>query len=261
MTDTMIELDGVSKRFEKKLDIAEKIFNMIGGDLQEEIVHAVDAVDMQVKDGEVVGITGSLSELEEFDEAIAEQRVNKAFIEHVEKHRRYPKPEELVEAKRKQKEKLARMGKRRYMKMRKDLFSAADSGVTVAVTNEEIDKTTIVSKLQELLVLAVNNQDLALDKQGIVDTMMDMMGLPADRLYGSPINQMSPIDKFKKQVEDQQAIQQAREAVQQTKRPDQQMNALTGRTAPQQKFGPDTPRGVSKDTTTRTADNQTLIPA
>ena len=38
MTDTMIELDGVSKRFEKKLDIAEKIYNMIGGDLQEERV-------------------------------------------------------------------------------------------------------------------------------------------------------------------------------------------------------------------------------
>lgn len=58
MTDTMIELDGVSKRFEKKLDIAEKIYNMIGGDLREEIVHAVDAVDMQVKDGEVVGLVG-----------------------------------------------------------------------------------------------------------------------------------------------------------------------------------------------------------
>ncbi len=58
MTDTMIELDGVSKRFEKKLDVAEKIFNMVGGDLQEEIVHAVDAVDMQVKDGEVVGLVG-----------------------------------------------------------------------------------------------------------------------------------------------------------------------------------------------------------
>lgn len=58
MTDTMIELDGVSKRFEKKLDVAEKIYNMIGGDLQEEIVHAVDAVDMQVKDGEVVGLVG-----------------------------------------------------------------------------------------------------------------------------------------------------------------------------------------------------------
>jgi len=58
MTDTVIELDGVSKRFEKKLDIAEKIYNMIGGNLREEIVHAVDAVDMQVKDGEVVGLVG-----------------------------------------------------------------------------------------------------------------------------------------------------------------------------------------------------------
>lgn len=58
MTDTMIELDGVSKRFEKKLDVAEKIYNLIGGNLREEVVHAVDAVDMQVKDGEVVGLVG-----------------------------------------------------------------------------------------------------------------------------------------------------------------------------------------------------------
>lgn len=58
MTDTMIELDGVSKRFEKKLDVAEKIYNMMGGNLREEVVHAVDAVDMQVKDGEVVGLVG-----------------------------------------------------------------------------------------------------------------------------------------------------------------------------------------------------------
>ncbi len=58
MTDTMIELDGVSKRFEKKLDIAEKIYNLIGGNLREEVVHAVDAVNLQVKDGEVVGLVG-----------------------------------------------------------------------------------------------------------------------------------------------------------------------------------------------------------
>ncbi len=58
MTDTVIELDGVSKRFEKKLDIAEKIYNLIGGDLREEIVHAVDSVNLQVNDGEVVGLVG-----------------------------------------------------------------------------------------------------------------------------------------------------------------------------------------------------------
>lgn len=58
MTDTVIELNGVSKRFEKKLDVAEKIYNMMGGNLREEVVHAVDAVDMQVKDGEVVGLVG-----------------------------------------------------------------------------------------------------------------------------------------------------------------------------------------------------------
>ena len=58
MSAPLIELDGVSKRFEKKLDLAEKIFNMLGGDLREQVVHAVDKVNLSVADGEVVGLVG-----------------------------------------------------------------------------------------------------------------------------------------------------------------------------------------------------------
>ena len=58
MSAPLIELDGVSKRFEKKLDLAEKIFNALGGDLHEQVVHAVDKVNLSVADGEVVGLVG-----------------------------------------------------------------------------------------------------------------------------------------------------------------------------------------------------------
>ena len=60
-TDTevpMIELKGVSRRFSKKLDIAARLARKLGADVREEIVHAVDGVDLRVRKGEVVGLVG-----------------------------------------------------------------------------------------------------------------------------------------------------------------------------------------------------------
>ncbi|MCG8544054.1 MAG: ATP-binding cassette domain-containing protein [Alphaproteobacteria bacterium] len=57
-TTPLIELDGVSKQFVKTLDLAEKVFNLMGGKLREQVVHAVDEVDLGVADGEVVGLVG-----------------------------------------------------------------------------------------------------------------------------------------------------------------------------------------------------------
>jgi peptide/nickel transport system ATP-binding protein len=60
-TDTetpMVELRGVSRRFAKKLDIAAKLARKLGADVKEEVVHAVDRVDLRVRKGEVVGLVG-----------------------------------------------------------------------------------------------------------------------------------------------------------------------------------------------------------
>ncbi|WP_439514316.1 ABC transporter ATP-binding protein [Oceanibaculum nanhaiense] len=54
----IIELTDVSKRFTKRLDIAAKIVNRLGGSMREEVVHAVDRVNLSVKQGEVVGLVG-----------------------------------------------------------------------------------------------------------------------------------------------------------------------------------------------------------
>ncbi len=58
MTPPIIELQGVSKRFVKSLDAAAKVANIIGARLREEVVHAVDSVDLTVAKGEVVGLVG-----------------------------------------------------------------------------------------------------------------------------------------------------------------------------------------------------------
>jgi peptide/nickel transport system ATP-binding protein len=54
----MVELRGVSRRFAKKLDIAAKLARRLGASVKEEIVHAVDGVDLRVRKGEVVGLVG-----------------------------------------------------------------------------------------------------------------------------------------------------------------------------------------------------------
>jgi peptide/nickel transport system ATP-binding protein len=54
----LLELQGVSKRFVKPLDLAAKIGNKFGAHMEEEVVHAVDNVDLRVAEGEVLGLVG-----------------------------------------------------------------------------------------------------------------------------------------------------------------------------------------------------------
>jgi len=56
--EPMMELRGVSRRFEKKLDFAGRIAKRLGAPVREEVVHAVDKVDLTIRKGEVVGLVG-----------------------------------------------------------------------------------------------------------------------------------------------------------------------------------------------------------
>ena len=58
MIAPLLELKGISKRFEKKLDVAGKFARALGASLTEETVHAVDRVDLSINKGEVVGLVG-----------------------------------------------------------------------------------------------------------------------------------------------------------------------------------------------------------
>jgi peptide/nickel transport system ATP-binding protein len=56
--EALVALEGVSKRFVKRLDAAAKLGNLLGAGMREEIVHAVDKVDLALRKGEVVGLVG-----------------------------------------------------------------------------------------------------------------------------------------------------------------------------------------------------------
>jgi peptide/nickel transport system ATP-binding protein len=54
----LLELRDISKRFVKALDAAARIARRLGASVREEVVHAVDGVDLAVRQGEVVGLVG-----------------------------------------------------------------------------------------------------------------------------------------------------------------------------------------------------------
>lgn len=58
MTEPLVEIRGVSKRFTKRLDVAGKIAQRLGASIREETVHAVDNVNLSIQKGEVLGLVG-----------------------------------------------------------------------------------------------------------------------------------------------------------------------------------------------------------
>lgn len=58
MNVPIIELQEVTKRFVKTIDLAEKIANLLGARIHEQVVQAVDRVNLHVDTGEVLGLVG-----------------------------------------------------------------------------------------------------------------------------------------------------------------------------------------------------------
>ena len=54
----LVELRNVSKRFERRLDLAGRIARKLGADVTESTVHALDGVSLAVREREVVGLVG-----------------------------------------------------------------------------------------------------------------------------------------------------------------------------------------------------------
>ncbi len=58
MMPPLMEIAGVSKRFVRELDTAERLARLLGTPLEEQVVHAVEDVDLSIARGEVVGLVG-----------------------------------------------------------------------------------------------------------------------------------------------------------------------------------------------------------
>ena len=58
MSEAIVAIEGVSKRYVKPLDLAARAANLFGAGLHEAVVHAVDDVHLVIGEGEVVGLVG-----------------------------------------------------------------------------------------------------------------------------------------------------------------------------------------------------------
>ncbi len=58
MNPPIIELQDLTKRFTKTLDLSEKIANLLGARIREQVVQAVENVNLKVAPGEVLGLVG-----------------------------------------------------------------------------------------------------------------------------------------------------------------------------------------------------------
>ena len=58
MTAPLLSLSGITKRFVQRIDLAGRIANTLGAGVREIVVQAVSDVDLDVAEGEVVGLVG-----------------------------------------------------------------------------------------------------------------------------------------------------------------------------------------------------------
>ncbi len=58
MSETMLQIDNLTRNFVKKLDLAGRLAQKLGSSIREEVVHAVDGVSFSIEKGGVVGLVG-----------------------------------------------------------------------------------------------------------------------------------------------------------------------------------------------------------
>jgi hypothetical protein len=145
--------------------------------------HALPILTKLLTPQEIIAITGSVDELQTYDEAI----LNNLAYDKIDKDSKkgiYYTPEQVMAELEKSKEKLRKTGKDRFVKLAGKVdFTKYD--VRISVTNEEIDTEVLAQNLLTTLKLAPQYQD------AVVKYLFDLMGLDTFQLEEAKTRMMN----------------------------------------------------------------------
>jgi hypothetical protein len=137
--------------------------------------HAIPIMAKQVKSGDIVRITGEIEELREIDERLANHMLATKLKSLNAQGKRFD-PTKVEAERRRILDKLAASGKDRFVKLAKAIdFTEHD--VQVYVTNEEMDKATMISDLMEVFKALPAFQNSDIDPASVGRAIFDVMGL------------------------------------------------------------------------------------
>jgi hypothetical protein len=133
--------------------------------------HALPIMIESLTEDEIISIVGNTDELKEFDNQIIEANVSRVVFKEIEKTGFSPPEEKIDEVRAGISKQLQRLGKERFVRIKKALLNITDYLLDIQITNEKQDISILSKNLISLLSLAPEY------RTQIVRTLFDNFGL------------------------------------------------------------------------------------
>jgi len=137
---------------------------------------------------EIVRVTGDPKLLEDLDTAQTNDVINYEIVDYYKRNGYYPDKMNIEAMRNKAMVKLRKLGKDRFVKIRKTLFNpkAILDAVDIYVTEETVNKAVLAKQLNDILFTYSQISGLNIDTDLIMKEMFDLMGLSGERFIRRP---------------------------------------------------------------------------
>lgn len=137
--------------------------------------HAMPIIQKRITPGEIVRATGEIDELREVDKTVINHLLYKE-MQRLHKEGKFFNQDVVEKERKRLEEKFKTAGKDRYIKIQ-DKVDLTVYDVQVFITNEEIDKGTLLQNLTQTLQMVGSIPNIDVDPADIVRQIFDVLGL------------------------------------------------------------------------------------
>ena len=142
--------------------------------------HYIPKMLKTLKKDEIINITGEPKDLQELDEAVITNFLNKEIIAHQEKTGSYPSADDVARARTRAEQQFRRQKDSRFIQIKSDILSPEFS-LEVYITPETVDRTVMIQQLNEMLRTYASFPQIGIDPNKIVNEILDLMGFGSTR--------------------------------------------------------------------------------